>query len=346
MDDFAKALEEHDYGFKRGDVVQGKVYNYETDGAYVDIGGKSLAYVPINEVSLKSSGDWSEVLPLNEELDFLIIREQDADGQVMLSRRQLEIKKMWDELAEVQESGKSLQVRVSGVNKGGVTVDFRGMRGFIPRSHLNEREDLNSLIGKSVTASIIEADRDRNKLVFSQREATRAESFSQLELGQLVDGKVASIKPFGVFVDLEGITGLLHIKQVSQTSIESLEKLFEIGQPIKAMVVNLDEGKGRVSLSTKVLENYAGEMIEKMSEVMETAEARSERARKKLLAWINLSKCPPNPPTLGGTEVFSPSLGGLVGGTEVFSLSLGGLGQGSRVSISKVRWRKASCNIK
>lgn len=283
MDDFAKALEEQTYDFKQGQVVQGKVYSYESDGAYVDIGGKSLAYIPGDEVSLKTSGDWSEVLPLHEELDFLIIREQDADGQVTLSRRQLEVKRVWDELAQIQESGKSLQVRVAGVNKGGVTVDWRGLRGFIPRSHLSERNDLLSLIGQNLTVNILEADRDRKKLVFSQRDAVKAESFSQLELGQLVEGTVANIKPFGVFIDLPGISGLLHIKQVSHNLVESLSTVFQIGQPIKAMIVNLDEGKGRVSLSTRVLENYPGEMLEKMAEVMDSAEARAERARTKVL---------------------------------------------------------------
>ncbi len=283
MDDFAKALEEHDYEFKKGQVVRGKVHNYENDGAYVDIGGKSLAYIPIDEVSLQSSGNWSDVLPLHEDLDFLIIQEQDADGQVTLSRRQLEVKRLWDDLADLQENNKSVQVRVSGVNKGGVTVDLRGLRGFIPRSHLSERNDLESLIGQNLTVTFIEADPERNKLVLSQRDASRSASFSQLELGQLVEGKIVSVKPFGVFVDFEGSTGLLHIKQVSQSFIESLPGVFQIGQLIKAMIIDLDEGKGRISLSTRVLENYPGEMLEKMAEVMDSAEARAERAKQKIL---------------------------------------------------------------
>jgi small subunit ribosomal protein S1 len=283
MDDFAKALEQHDYEFKQGQVVRGKVHNYENDGAYVDIGGKSLAYVPIKEVSVKTSGDWSDVLPLHEELDFLIIGEQNAEGQITLSRRQLEVKQLWDELLQLQEEGKSLPVRVAGVNKGGVTVDVRGLRGFIPRSHLSVREDLDSLIGQNLTAVFLELDRDRNKIVLSQRQATRSESFAQLEVGQLVEGKIVSIKPFGVFVDFEGMTGLLHIKQISQNFIESLPNVFQIGQLIKAMILDLDEGKGRVSLSTRVLENYPGEMLEKTTEVMDSAEARAERAKQKIM---------------------------------------------------------------
>lgn len=283
MDDFAKALEQHDYEFKKGNVVKGKVHNYENDGAYIDIGAKSLAYIPIDEVSTQLSGNWSDLLPLRQEMDFLIIQEQDADGQITVSRRQLEIKRTWDEVAQLQEDKKSVQVLVQSVNKGGVTVDFKGLRGFIPRSHLSERNDLESLVNQNLNVTFLEADIERKKLVFSQREASRSASFSQLELGQLVEGKIVSIKPFGAFVEFDGSTGLLHIKQISQSFIESLSTVFQIGQPIKAIIIDLDEGKGRISLSTRMLENYPGEMLEKMAEVMDSALARAERAKQKLL---------------------------------------------------------------
>jgi small subunit ribosomal protein S1 len=156
------------------------------------------------------------------------------------------------------------------------------MRGFIPRSHLVERDNIESLIGQSLSVNFLEVDREREKLVLSQRMATQSNAFRDLQIGQLVEGKVSSIKPFGVFVDLEGVSGLLHIKQVSQKYIDNLGKLFAPGQPLKALVVDLDEGRGRISLSTRVLENYPGEMVDKMADVMDTAEERSERARKTL----------------------------------------------------------------
>ncbi len=282
MDDFAKALEQHNYEFQKGQVVRGKVFEYDSNGAYVDIGGKSSAFLPIEEAALRTVNDLSEVVPLDEERDFLIIREQDADGQVTLSLRQLQIQQAWEDLIELQETGKVLQVRVSGANKGGVTVDVQGMRGFIPRSHLVERDNIESLIGQSLSVNFLEVDRDREKLVLSQRMATQSNAFKDLQIGQLVEGKVSSIKPFGVFVDLEGVSGLLHIKQVSQKYIDNLGKVFAPGQPLKALVVDLDEGRGRISLSTRVLENYPGEMVDKMADVMDTAEERSERARKTL----------------------------------------------------------------
>jgi len=282
MDDFAKALEQHNYKFQKGQIVRGKVLDHDSNGAYVDIGGKSSGFLPIEEAALRTITDLSEVVPLEEERDFLIIREQDANGQVTLSLRQLELQQAWEQLIELQESGKVLQVRVSGANKGGVTVDVQGMRGFIPRSHLIDRDNIEGLIGQALSVSFLEVDRDREKLVLSQRLATQSSAFSQLQIGQLVEGKVSSIKPFGVFIDMEGISGLLHIKQVSQRYIENLSQLFSPGQILKALVIDLDESRGRISLSTRILENYPGEIVEKMADVMDTAEERSERARKNL----------------------------------------------------------------
>jgi small subunit ribosomal protein S1 len=279
-DDFAKALEQHDYAFQKGQIVRGKAYSYESDGAYVDIGGKSAAFLPLEEASLRRISDVSEVLPLQEELEFLIVREQDADGQVTLSLRQLELRQIWAQFAEMQEENKTIQVRVNGFNKGGVTVDAMGLRGFIPRSHLSERENLESLIGKSMTVAFIEVNPTTKKLVLSQRLAAQAASFGQIAEGQLISGKVSGIKPFGVFVDFDGATGLLHINQISKNYVSSLGNLFELGQPIRALVNEVDEVKRRISLSTKPLENYPGEMLENMAAVMAEAEARAQKLQK------------------------------------------------------------------
>ncbi len=282
-DDFAKALEQHDYQFQRGQVVRGKAFSYDSDGAFIDIGGKSAAFLPLAEASLHRVTDLSTIVPLQEEREFMIIREQDNDGQVTLSIRQLELQQVWQRLEDMQENGQTLQARVNGLNKGGVTVEAMGLRGFIPRSHLVERDNLESLIGKALTVSVLEVDRDRRKLVLSHRLAAQAASLGQLEIGQLVEGKIVGIKPFGVFVDFEGTTGLLHINQISKNYVASLQSLFEVGQPLKAVIIDLDEAKRRVSLSTKVLENYPGEMLEKMSEVMAEAASRLPKVNKNLM---------------------------------------------------------------
>ena len=276
LDDFAKALDQQNYDLHKGQIVKGQVESYTSDGAYIDIkGAKSPGFIPKKEISIVEVEDVSEILPLKEERDFLIIREQNADGQILLSIRQLEMKQIWDQLLDAQNGGQSLQARV--------TVEVHSLRGFIPRSHLLEKDDLDSLVDQSLSVSILELDPERNKIVLSQRLASQSIGFSQLEVGQLVEGKVMGVKPFGVFVDIEGVTGLIHIKEVSQKYVESLPTLFPVGNFIKAMVISLDEGRHRISLSTRILENYPGEVVEKLSEVMESAEARSERAKKLII---------------------------------------------------------------
>ena len=281
MDDFAKALEEHSYDFQKGQIVRGKVFEYTSDGAFVDIGGKSPAFVPLREASLEGRNDLSTCLPLQEEQEFLIISNQNDEGQVTISIRQLKLKESWDALAEIADNEGTVQMLVSGTNKGGVTGEVKGIRGFIPRSHLIEKNNLESLIGQSLTGNILEINPDNNKLVLSQRKAAQSAVMQKLIAGTVQDGTVVKLQPYGVFVDLGGVTGLLHIKQISNSRIESLENLFKFGQEIKVVIIDIDELKNRISLSTKVLETYPGELLEKFDLVMENAQERLEQMQAK-----------------------------------------------------------------
>jgi small subunit ribosomal protein S1 len=283
-DDFAKALDDHDYQSTKGQVVKGKIFKYESDGVYVDFGGKAPGFIPNDEVSVGRVADISQLLPLDEELEFLVISEPDSDGQVKLSRRLLEIKNTWDQLAKTAEEGKSVPFRVTGINKGGVLGEVEGLRGFIPRSHLAQQNNLDSLMGQILTATFLEVDRERKRLVLSQREAARADAIRDLQLGALMTGKVVNFKPYGVFIDIDGLTGLLHIKEISDKTIASIPSIFQIGQEIKVMVINIDEYKNRISLSTKILESHSGELIDNFDAVMANAEERAENMKEKLLS--------------------------------------------------------------
>ena len=284
MEDFAQALDKYDYDFAKGQIIRGTVIQHGSEGAYVDIGGKSPGFVPLREAALEEVDNIAKILPLDAEFEFLIIREQNDEGQVTLSRRQLEVKEAWDKIAEIAESGKSAQMRVTGVNKGGVTGEVEGLRGFIPRSHLQQRDGLESLVGQLLTATFLEVNPETRKLVLSQRDAMRATAIAKLEQGTLMSGRIVSMKPYGVFVDLNGATGLLHIKEVSGTHIDSLNNLFKVGQEIQVVILEIDEYKNRLSLSTKILEEYPGEIVEKFDEVMSTAEARMAQVKEKLAA--------------------------------------------------------------
>jgi small subunit ribosomal protein S1 len=273
-DDFAKALAEHDYTFQAGQVVRGTVISHGSEGVYVEIGGKSDAFVPLKEASLGKIESLEAALPVQEEREFLIIREQDADGRVLLSVRQLLVKGLWEKLTQLQADNAVLEVKVTGANKGGVIADVEGLRGFIPRSHLTQRGDLENILGQTLSVSFLEVDAERNKLVLSEKLANRSRAMATLEVGQMIEGTVASLKPYGAFVSFNGVTGLLHINQISKNYVESLPSLLTIDQPLKAIIVALDEARNRISLSTKVLEKYPGEMLKEMATVMADADNR------------------------------------------------------------------------
>ena len=279
MEDFENALQDYDYEFTRGQKIQGTVVQITSDGAYVDIGGKSPAFVPTNEAALGFVNNLEATLPIGETREFLIIREQDSDGQVTLSIRQLALDQAWADIKEMAETGKSTQMRVTGVNKGGVMGEVSGLRAFIPRSHLQQRDNLESLVGQLLTATFLEVNQENRKLVLSQRDAMRAVAMNSIEEGALMAGKVVNIKPYGVFVDLDGATGLLHIKEISGARVESLNTVFEVGQAIKVVIKQIDEHQNRMSLSIKALESYPGENIEKLEQVMANAEERWEKAQ-------------------------------------------------------------------
>jgi small subunit ribosomal protein S1 len=283
MDDFAQALEQeqYDYHFSKGDIVKGKVFQYDSSGVYVDIGGKSPGFVPLSEASWQNVSNIADVLPLQEEFEFLIIKEQDSEGQVKLSRRQLFIEQAWDNLVEIQEKGKVVEMLVTGVNRGGVIGQIDGLKAFIPRSHLIEKDDFEKLIDQSLKANVLQIDRPQNKIVLTQRNIARSSAMQNLQEGELVQGKIVKIQPYGLFVDFGGVAGLLHIKQISEGQISSLSNIFKIGEDIKVVVLEIDEIKNRISLTTKVLETYPGEFIEKKDLVMETAEARLAEKQAK-----------------------------------------------------------------
>jgi small subunit ribosomal protein S1 len=283
MEDFAKALGQFDYEFAKGSIVKGKAVAYESDSVLVDIGGKSPAILSADEASVYATKDLSAIVPIGDEMEFLIIGDQNADGQVKISLRQLETRKIWDRLIEMKDAKSSLQVRVTGVNKGGVAVDALGLRGFIPRSHLAQRGNIDGLKGQTLSAVVLDMDQERDRIVLSNRLATRSASFSQLQIGQLVEGTVAGIRPFGAFVEFEGNSGLLHVSQISQKRVDDVNKVLQVGQTIKALIANLNEGENRIGLTTKHFESFPGEMLEGAAKVMAQADDRADRARAAMM---------------------------------------------------------------
>ena len=281
-DDFANALAEHNYEFAVGQTVKGKVVSVESSGIYVDIGAKSLGFLPIEEATLSGSSRSNDAFPIGNEYEFLIISSQNADGEVKLSVRRLLFKQAWQTLRDYQAESKVFETKVIGTNTGGVIVDSVGLRGFVPRSHLADSSDMPKLIGKFLPVMVLEADETRKKLVLSNRQAAKLAAMNQLAKGQLVTGKITNIRPFGVFVEFSGVSGLLHVKEMSQKPVNDPTRVFQLNDMIKAVVIDIDESRNRIALSTKILELHAGEMLDNSAQVFAEADERLEKNISKL----------------------------------------------------------------
>lgn len=281
-DDFLQALDQHDYRFDVGATVRGVIVNWDSDCAYVDIGGKATALLPEREVLLPAGKRISDVLPLRSEWEFLIVRAQDAEGQITLSLKQLELKQLWATFAIYATEQTAFEVKVTGVNKGGITVDAKGIRAFVPRSHVVGYDELEKAIGHTLTVVVLEADPEKKRLVCSHKLAKRQQRLQEFDVGQLVAGTVKEIRPYGALIDLGGALALLHINDYSEQRPNQLQPHLQPGTPIQALITNIETERGRISLSTKVLENRPGEMLDGFAHVMEEAAQRAEHAAKKL----------------------------------------------------------------
>ena len=279
---FLAALDENAPVGTTGEVIKGTVIALESDGVYVDIGGKAPGFMPKSEAGLGVITNYQERFPKGLELEVLVTREQNADGMVTISCRALELRKSWDKVKVLEKEGKVVQVIVSGFNRGGVTCDLEGLRGFIPRSQLQDGENHQELVGKTLGVAFLEVNSGTRKLVLSEKRASVAARFQELEVGQLVEGLVASVKPYGLFIDLGGISGLLHQSAITNGSLRSIREVFDQGDRVSALITDLDPGRGRIGLNTALLEGPPGELLIDKDKVMAEASDRATRAQNTL----------------------------------------------------------------
>jgi small subunit ribosomal protein S1 len=279
---FLAALDENEPVGTTGEVVSGVVIGVESDGVYVDIGGKAPGFMPKKECGLGVITSLKERFPKGLQLEVLVTREQNADGMVTISARALALRQSWERVRQLEKDGKVVQVKVSGFNRGGVTCDLEGLRGFIPRSQLNDGENHEALVGKTLGVAFLEVNGETRKLVLSEKKAATSAKFSELEVGQLVEGQVVAVKPYGLFVDLGGVSGLLHQSSITGGNLRDLREVFNQGDRVKALITDLDPGRGRIALNTALLEGQPGEILIAKDKVMEEAADRANRARSVL----------------------------------------------------------------
>ncbi len=276
---FLEALNANEPIGATGEIISGKVIAIESDGLYVDIGGKAPGYMPKKECGLGVITNFKEKFSIGLEMEVLVIKEQNADGMVTVSARALILRQSWERVSSFAKNGELIDVLINGFNRGGLTCDVDGLRGFIPRSQLEDGQDYQSFVGKTIKVAFLEVNPESRKLVLSEKKASLVSKLTSLELGQLIEGEVLAVKPYGFFIDLGGASGLLHQSSLTNGSIRSLREVFREGEIIKALISEIDLEKGRIGLNTALLENSAGELIIDKQKVMQEAKERSLKTK-------------------------------------------------------------------
>ncbi len=275
QDEFVRLLEEsYNYKFSVADVVKGIVIKQENEGFLVDIGAKTEAFLPNREITNNqvNDRDYSEYIAINDVKEFYILKEEDEDdenGRIVLSLKKLSCAKAWQELQNAKYNNETIIAKVVLIVRGGVIVEVSDLRGFVPASQLRTGAPFDGLIGTEIEVKVLEADAKRNKLILSQRQAVAEqreqvvdEIISQLEVGQVVKGKVVRIADFGGFIDINGVDGLLPISEISWQRIKHPSDVISLGEELEVKILKIDMDMKRISLSLKRMGENPWESIE------------------------------------------------------------------------------------
>lgn len=245
---------------RNGEVVKGKVISVTDEQAVVNIGYIVDGVLPKSEVCKDENVNMDEVLKVGDEIYVYVIKTNDEDGNVLLSKIKADREICWGRLTELLKDDKAFEIEVKQVVKGGVTADLYGLRAFIPASQLSVKyvSDLNEFLGKTLLVKIIELDKSKARIVLSRKEVEKLEVekkreklWSSISKGDKVKGVVSRLTGFGAFIDLDGVEGLAHISELSWRRIKNPSEVVSVGDCVEVYVLNADKDKNRISLSLK-----------------------------------------------------------------------------------------------
>ncbi len=253
-DEMEKYFSESLHQFKEGQIIQGNVIEINKGVATIDVGFKSEGTIHLNE--FPNNG---QDLSVGDEVEVFLERAEDNEGNVVLSKEKANKIKLWDELVTKYEAEEIIEGTIIAKAKGGLTVDI-GLKAFLPGSQIDLRpiRNLEKIIGEAFQMRIIKMNKKRGNIVLSRRvlleekrQHSRSETLQQLEEGSLIAGVVKNITEYGIFVDLGGIDGLLHITDMSWGRVNHPSEMFSMGDKLEVMVLKFDKEKERVSLGLK-----------------------------------------------------------------------------------------------
>ncbi|MBD2869635.1 30S ribosomal protein S1 [Paenibacillus arenilitoris] len=244
---------------KKGDSVKGTIVKIEDNQAYVSLGYKYDGVIPIRELSAVALENATDAVQIGQEVELKVVSINDDKESLVLSKRLVDSEKAWDQLQERFDSGEVFEVAVADVVKGGLVADV-GVRGFIPASMVERHfvEDFSDYKGRTLRVKVKEIDRENNKVILSQKEVLDAEYeqnkqqiMASLQAGQELEGTVQRLTPFGAFVDIGGIDGLVHVSELSWQHVAHPKDVVSEGQSVRVKVLKVDPAAGKISLSVK-----------------------------------------------------------------------------------------------
>ena len=262
--EFAEAFEKTLTRIRNGQIITGTVLQIVDGEVYVNVGYKSDGIIPKNEYSSDPEANPAEQLKVGDSIEVEVLKVNDGEGNVLLSRKNVESKKLWDDLmAEEDVEERVFEAVAKEAVKGGIIADIEGIRAFVPASQVSTKyiENLNDYVGKPMRLKVLEIDKQRKRIVASQKQVLLAEAaaakrakWEALVVGSKVKGIVRRITDFGAFVDIGGIDGLVHVTDAAWGRVKHPSDVFTIGQEIEVLILNVDVEKERVSLGYKQLQ--------------------------------------------------------------------------------------------
>ena len=257
---FEEMLEKSFKTLNTGEKVTGIVTAVGPTEVQVDLGCKQAGYISINELSADPNVKPEDVVKVGDEIETYIIRVNDVEGYAMLSKKRLDAVKVWEDIEKAREEKTTLEGKVTEENKGGIVVNVKGVRVFVPASQSGQPRgaELSAMIGQTVSLRITEVNRARRRVVgsikavtYEARQAAQAEIWENIEVGKHYTGTVKSMTSYGVFVDIGGVDGMVHISELSWSRIKNPAEVVSVGDTLDVYVISFDPEKHKISLGVK-----------------------------------------------------------------------------------------------
>ncbi len=283
MENFAELFEQYTNTLNTGDKVTGVVTRITPTEVHVDMGCKQAGYIPVDQLTDDPSAKPEDIVKIGDEIELFVIRVNDVEGYATLSKKRLDAAKVWENIEESCNNKETLEGVVSEENKGGIVVSVKGVRVFVPASQsgLPRDAEMSQLLKKKVALRITEVNRARRRVVGSikavtqeARAAAAAEVWNNIEVDKRYTGTVKSMTSYGVFVDIGGVDGMVHISDLSWSRIKHPSEVVAVGDTLEVYVISFDAEKRKISLGVKDRSTNPWEKFMQTYKVGDVAEVR------------------------------------------------------------------------